>query len=82
MILALVLTGLMFTPTGGLNSDMIQRMMVFDGHYYAFKAALLGCPKGAQLVSECRLPDGTINYKEFLACAKEARKLFLLDDPK
>lgn len=83
MIHALLLVNLLFfqTKPSDLQYDMVQRMIEFDKHYYALKADLLGCPKGAEQISECSPSTGTINYKEFMAATKEARKLFMLDKP-
>lgn len=79
MIATIISLGLAFQ---NLQDDMVQRMLKFDAHYIAFKADLLGCPKGATLVSQCKPEAGTINYREFVICAREARKLFQLEDPK
>ena len=73
--LFLVLSSVLSSAADELSAFDL-RVGDFHLHWDKFLRTYLGCPKGAHEVTDCDRAVGHLDYVEFFAARKAARKLF------
>lgn len=67
------------TEASAPPEDLTPRIMAFEVHWEKFVRAYWGCPERATEAAECTGPK-YLDYGEFNAAGRQARKLFALEE--
>jgi flagellar biosynthesis regulator FlbT len=65
-----------------LDTQLTADIANFHTHWDKFVRTYLGCPKDAVAVEDCTPVTGVIDYAEWKAARKAAKKLFGLEERK
>src|SRR5574341_1040864 len=76
-------------PLQGLPvwDDLLERIIRFDKKWWGFKKAAFGCESqtdayGGEVLVNCRVSLGTLQYKLFLELREDAKRLFAIEEKK